>query len=69
MEVVETTIKVAGPVRVARVESASQPGVTHKVAVSCDCKGFRYVGHCRHISLAGIDLRASVRADRARRVR
>jgi hypothetical protein len=69
MEVMETTVKVAGPVRVARIESASEPGTTHKVVVSCDCKGFRYVGHCRHVALAGDDLRDSVRWGRARRGR
>jgi hypothetical protein len=66
MEVVETTIKVAGPVRVARVESASEPGTLHRVAVSCDCKGFRFAGHCRHVALAGVELRDSAHAARSR---
>ena len=68
MEVVETTIKVAGPVRVARVESASDPGAMHRVVVSCDCKGFRYAGHCRHVALAHRELRDSAQAARARHV-
>ena len=66
MEVLETTVKVSGPVRIARVESASEPGTLHRVIVSCDCKGFRFAGHCRHVSLAGVELREGSRAARLR---
>lgn len=65
MEVMETTVKVAGPIRVARVESASEPGTLHRVIVSCDCRGFRFAGHCRHVALAGPELRETAHMVRA----
>ena len=39
----------------ARVPSESEPGKDHVVSRvagidSCDCKGFRYRGYCRHYS-------------------
>jgi len=56
-EYVETVFKVAGPVRVARVNSKSRPGKQHKVTVACECEGFRYNGYCRHVALAARDLK------------
>lgn len=65
MEVVKTTVEVDGPVRVARVPSESSPGTTHRVVVACDCKGFRFMGHCRHVSLAAADLRLTAKLIRS----
>jgi hypothetical protein len=65
MEVVETTVKVDGPIRVARIPSTSEPGVRHRVIVACSCKGFRFAGHCRHLSLAAVDVRETARLMRS----
>lgn len=63
--VVKTTVEIDGPVRIARVPSLSRPGEKHKVVVSCDCKGFRYGGYCRHVALASSDLRATAKLVRS----
>jgi hypothetical protein len=65
MEVVETTVKVNGPVRVTRVQSGSDPKVVHRVMMNCSCKGFTYAGHCRHLELAAANLRHTARLTRS----
>jgi hypothetical protein len=65
MEVVETTIKVDGPVRVVRVQSESRPNLSHKVTLACTCEGFRYAGHCRHLELAAGKARTTARLMRS----
>ncbi len=43
---------------ISRVPSESCPGTTHEVRLSkqgtiyCDCEGFRWKGHCRHVDTA-----------------
>jgi len=42
---------------IAEVDSASNPGEKHKVRLSkngliyCDCEGYRWRSHCRHIDV------------------
>lgn len=52
---------------VALVSSKSVPGSWHRTGASaCDCKGYLYRGHCRHIAavreLERAEIRASVAA-------
>lgn len=45
------------------VASKSEPGTWHHlVGETCDCKGFQFRGHCRHIS-ARLELEASTTTD------
>lgn len=45
------------------VASKSEPGVWHHIAdAHCDCKGYQYRGHCRHIA-ASLELEASTTTD------
>ena len=51
-----------GPVRVIHIPSASREGEHHRVELACDCRGWRYAGHCRHIELAAVALRHAARS-------
>lgn len=48
-----TTVKFSGvSPRTSTVPSLSEPGKSHRVLLACDCKGFQFNGHCRHIAIA-----------------
>lgn len=48
-----TTVKFEGvSPRTSTVPSLSEPGKNHRVLLACDCKGFQFSGHCRHIAIA-----------------
>jgi hypothetical protein len=45
------------------VASKSEPGTWHHLTgQTCDCKGFQYRGHCRHIA-AALELEAATTTD------